>query len=171
MTDTNYAAREIQAAQALKVALGSDAEDSELLHDMIEGETSLFEMIDALADLIAEDQEMLDGIATREHDLKERKARLKSRQSQRRAMIEQSMTILETKKIERPEATLSLARRADKVIIEHEEQVPSQYWITGDPKLDTKSLREAVKGLAPDDETIPGVRLEPQPSTLTIRRK
>lgn len=163
--------REIQAAKALKLALGADAEDLELLHDMIEGETELLEMVDGVVDHIQRDQELLDGIAAREHDLKERKTRITSRQGRLRAMIEQVFVILEQKKIERPEVTLSISKRADKIIITEEGEIPTQYWKPGDPVLDKKSLNAAAKNLTDEDEPIPGIRLEPQPPSLTIRRR
>lgn len=163
--------REIQAAKALKTALGADAEDLELLHDMIEGETELLEMVDGVVDHIQQDQEIIDGIGLREHDLKERKTRIKSRQARLKAMVEQVFLILEETKIERPEVTLGTRKNADKIIVTEEEKVPTQYWKTGEPTLDKKKLNAAVTALNEDDEPIPGVVIEPQPRSLTIRKK
>lgn len=165
--------REIEAAKALKIALGTDSEDLELLHDMIEGETELFEMMDGVVDHIQRDDELLTGIAAREHDLKERKTRIKSRQSRLKAMIEQVFLILGEKKIERPEVTLSMRKNPDKVIITKESDIPTQYWKVGDPTLNKKELNAAVKALSEADEPIPGVAIEPQlPSiSISIRKK
>ncbi|WP_158085673.1 siphovirus Gp157 family protein [Henriciella aquimarina] len=164
-------ARQIEAAKALKAALGADAEDAELLHDMIEGETDLFEMIDGVVDAIGQDKELLEGIAAREKDLRDRKERIKYRMEGRKAKIEQAMIILGDRKLERPEVTLSLSKRADKLVIENESDVPTQFFKRQDPVLDKKGLTAALKALTETDEPIPGARLEPSPDTLSIRSK
>ncbi len=169
-------AAEIKAAEAVKAAIRAEiAEDGEtdeqLLQDMIEGETDVFEMLDRLAELVAEDQELVDGISNREADLRERKSRIKFRQGRRRAYIEQAMTVMEAKKLERPEATLSLSKRADRLVIVEEADIPSQFWKPGDPVLDKAGLKEAMKALGPEDTPIPGVVMEPSPQSLTIRRR
>lgn len=164
-------AREIEAAKALKIALGADAEDAELLRDMIEGETSLYEMIDGVVNLVREDDELLEGIAKREQDIKDRKERIRYRQAGRKAKIEQAMIILEARKLERPEATLSLSRRAAKLVITDESEVPTQFFKRQDPVLDKKGLAAALKALSETDEPIPGAVLEPSPDSLSIRSK
>lgn len=162
---------EIEAAKALRLALGSDADDAELLSDMIEGETSLFEMIDLVLDVIQQDQELLDGITSRMDALRDRKERIRYRQAGRKAMIEQAMSIFGERKLERPEATLSLSKRADRLEIYDESEIPSQFFKRSDPVIDKKSLMDALKGLSPEDDAIPGARLTPSPDSLTIRRK
>ena len=101
-------AREIEAAKILREALGADADDAVLLHDMVEGETSLMEMIDGVVELIRQDQETLDGIANRKQDLDLRKERIAFRQSKRKAKIEQALAIFGEKTLQRPEVTLTL---------------------------------------------------------------
>lgn len=161
---------EIEAAKALKLALGEHAEDGDLLQDMIEGQTSLFEMIDAVVDQIGKEQELIDGIQKRQDELAARKERIRYRQAGFKAMIEQAMTIIETKKLERPEATLSLSKRADKLVIYDEAEVPAQFFKRQDPVIDKKSLTAALKAIDDPRDAIPGARLEPSPQTLTIRR-
>jgi hypothetical protein len=163
--------REIEAAKALRLSLGVDADDAELLADMIEGETSLFEMVARVVNAIHQDQELLDGIADREHTLKERKERIRYRQAGMKAKIEQALLIFGERKMELPEATLSLTRRAPKLVITDESAVPSQFWKRGDPTLDKTGLLAHMKALSADDEGVPGVVLEPSPDTLTIRSK
>jgi len=169
-TDTRIY-REIEAAKALRLSLGADADDAELLEGMIEGETSLMEMIDAVLDLIERDKELIDGMASREQELKDRKERVRYRQSGRIAKIEQAMLIFGERKLERPDATIYMAKNPVKMVITDEELVPTQFWKRGDPQLDKTGLKEALKGLAETDEPIPGVVLEASPDTLRIRRK
>ena len=164
-------AREIEAAKALKAALGADADDAELLQDMIEGETSLLEMISAVLELIQQDQELIDGIKKRADDMSARKERIEWRQSGRRAKIEQALLIFGERKLELPECTLSLRKNASKLRIYSEDEVPSQFWKRKDPTIDRKSLTAALRGLSENDEPIPGAMLEPSPDSLAIRRK
>lgn len=164
-------AREIDAAKALRASLGADAEDADLLADMIEGETSLYELAAQVLDAIDRDQELMDGIAAREQELKDRKERIRYRQAGRKAKIEQALLIFGERKMELPEATLSLSKRAPKLLITDESAIPSQFWKRGDPVLDKAGLTAHLKALAPTDEAVPGAALEPSPDTLTIRRK
>ena len=161
---------EIEAAKTLKLALGEYAEDGDLLQDMIEGETSLFEMIDLVVDRIGQEQELIDGIQKRQDELAARKERIRYRQAGLKAMIEQAMQIMDAKKLERPEATLSLSKRAPKLVIYDEAEVPGQFFKRQDPKIDRKSLADALKAIEDPRDAIPGARLEPSPQTLTIRR-
>lgn len=163
--------REIEAARALKASLGVDADDAELLADMIEGETSLYELAAIVVDSIAKDQELIDGIVSRESQLKERKERIRHRQNGRKAKLEQALMVFGERKMELPEATLSLSRRAAKLIIYDEAQVPTQFWKRGDPVLDKTGLTAHLKQLSEEDGEVPGARLEPSPDTITIRRK
>lgn len=161
---------EIEAAKAVRLALGAMAEDDELLRDMIEGQTSLFEMIDAVVDRIGQEQELIDGIQKRQEELAQRKDRIRYRQAGLKAMIEQAMQIMDAKKLERPEATLSLSKRAPKLVIYDEAEVPSQFFKRQDPVIDKKSLTAAIKAIDDPRDDIPGARLEASPQTLTIRR-
>lgn len=159
-------AAEIEAAKALRAVLAADAEDAELYADMIEGETSLFEMIDAVYANIQLDQELLDGIKARENDLAIRKARVEERIGWRKAKIEQAILIF-GEKIERPEATFSLAQRQPKLIVSDDEsQIPTRFFKTS-VELDKAALLKAIKA----GEVVEGASLSNAPQTLTIRRK
>lgn len=160
-------AREIEAARTLRDALGADADDAELLHDMVEGETSLFEMIDGVINLIREDQEVLDGIAARKKDLETRKERIEFRQSKRKAKIEQALAIFGERTLQRPEITLTLKRNPARLVINDESEIPSQFYKRGEPKLDKAGLKRCLK----EGEAVPGAALEPAPDTLTMRTR
>lgn len=156
--------REAEAAAALRDMLGKDAEDAELLNDMIEGETSLFEMIDALLNYHFQDVELISGITERENALAVRKKRIQNRIEFRRAKLEQALAIY-GEKIERPEATLSLVKRKASLIVTEESEIPSEYWKQQKPKLNEAALKAALK----DGKQIPGVTLNNSPETVTIR--
>lgn len=134
------------AAKTLREVLGSDANDAELFRDMVEGETSLFEMIDAIYDAISADQEIVDGIEARVQSLGVRSARISERISWRRAKIEAALMVYGDK-IERPEATFYLSNRAPKVIVTDEALIPAKYFVPGEPKLDKTLLKKDLDAI------------------------
>lgn len=160
--------REAQAVAALRESLAAvDADDEALLIDTIEGETSLFEVIDAIIGRMVENRVMIAGLESVISDLEARKARYDQRIKADRTLIEQAMMIADLPKIERPAATLSLANRPPKALVEEESSIPPQFWKTGAPTLDKAALLAALKG----GETIPGARLDNAAPSLTARFK
>lgn len=186
----------VRAAEAAKALVDgirtmSGEADDELIADMIEGETDLFEIIDRLVGRIGEHAAFVRGLDAQIEDLKTRQERFEKRIAVDRALIEQAMVIAELPKIERPCATLSLSQRAAKLVIENPAEIPAAYWKAGDPKLDRDALSDAVKARAAEREArladwraehgddvpppndlpaaIPGARLETPPPSLTLR--
>ena len=158
--------RETVAAKALKEALSAHAEDSQLLHDMIEGETELHEAIAAAELAIDEDQLLIDGIKAREADLKARRERFEARIRRGRAAIEQAMMIAEQKRLDLPTATIVLSERKPSLVVDDEAAIPSEFFEAPAPKLNRKALAAAL-----DERDVPGAHLTNGPPTLTIRRK
>lgn len=160
--------REAQAVASLRASLAAvDADDEALLLDTIEGETGLFEVIDAIIGRMVENRVMIAGLESVISDLETRKARYDQRIKADRTLIEQAMMIADLPKIERPAATLSLANRPPKALVEEESSIPPQFWKTGAPTLDKAALLAALK----DGETIPGARLDNAAPSLTARFK
>lgn len=161
-------AREAEAAKALRESLAKLGEtDPELLLDMTEGETSLFECIDALLLRMAGDKALVVGTEAVVSDLEERKRRIQKRIEFDRGLIEQAMAIAELPKIERPAATLSLSSRAPSLCIENEADIPAEFWTAGAPKLEHKALTDALK----EGRPIPGAVLSNAAPSLTVRTK
>lgn len=160
--------REARAAASLRASLEQLAEgDEDLMLDMIEGETSLLECIDALLLRNAADRALVEGTDKVIADLQARKDRVKRRMEFDRALIEQAMMTAEISKIERPAATLSLANRAPSLRLENEADIPAEFWTAGAPKLDRKALTDALKSGRP----VPGAALSNAAPTLTVRVK
>lgn len=168
--DPQQIEREARAAKALRESIAElrtgDA-DEDLAIDMIEGETGLFECIDALLAANTADVAMVAGIEKVAADLDGRKRRVEARISTRRALIEQAMMTAEVKKLERPAATLTMANRAPSVVTVDEASIPARFWTAGAPKLDRKALAEALKG----GEAVPGATLSNAAPTLSVRIK
>lgn len=160
--------KEAQAAAALIASLRQmgEGDDEALLVDTIEGETSLLEILDELLTQIATDQGLADGARKAAADVITRAERFEKRAEAARALIEQALMVAEVEKLERPAATLSLVRRAPKVEIAEESEIPAEFWKVGDPKLDRKALLDALKG----GRDVPGACLSNSAPSLTIRK-
>lgn len=146
------------------VALAGD--DPDFIRDAIEGETSINEIIAALAEADGEDDAILEGIAAYQKKLAERKSRIESRKDVRRALIGSAMELAELKKLETPAATISLKAVPPKAIITDESQIPSDYFETPPPKLNKTAVAAALK----EGRDIPGATLSNGSTTIAIRR-
>lgn len=159
--------KEAQAAAAVQASLRQlgEAGDEALTIDCIESETSLLEAIDRLLLTIAESTGLAKGAQAAAEALSARAARLERRAEAARGVIEQALMIAELEKLERPTATLSLTRRAAKLEVLEESDIPAEFWKAGDPKLDNKALLAALK----EGRAVPGACLSNSAPSLTIR--
>jgi len=160
--------REAEAVAKLRASVAAvDADDATLLLDTIEGETRFFDVVDALLRRMVANQVNVTGLLAAEADMATRRERFEQSIATDRALIEQAMTIAELDKIERPVATLSLAARPPKVMIETEADIPAEFWKASDPTLDRKALAAALKA----GRTIPGAVLSNAAPSLQARFK
>lgn len=155
---------EMQAASSLIAALSTD--DDTLRHDMVEGETGLFEAVEAAIAEIDECEIIGVGLDAKIGELEARKKRTEARVDRLRGLIEQAMLIAELPSMKLAVATLSVKAVPPKPIYEDEAAIPADYWRQPDPVLDRKKIAEAIKGGA----TIPGVSLTNGTTSLQIRR-
>lgn len=182
--------RAAQAAKSLVDSIRALDPDDALIIDTIEGETNLFETIDAVMARMANDDALVRGCDAVISDLETRRERFKARIKSDRALIEQALMIAEIDtKVERPAGTLSLTKRAPVLVVETEADIPAQYWKAGPPSLDKKALTDALRERRkaiddlPDDPgeraatiaalppEIPGATLSNAAPSLTIRVK
>ena len=160
--------RQMNAAAALKCSLKDVlGDDDDTMRDMIEGETSLHEMIERVVMSMDEDEMLVTGISSRIDELTQRKKRIEDRIGSKRAMVEQAMMIGEIDRLERPSFTLSLRKVPPKAEITDESLIPSVYWEAQPPKLNKRELLSALK----DKKDIPGAILGNGGITLQIRTK
>lgn len=159
--------KEAKAVSALRATLADHglADDPDWLIDAVEGETSLLEAIDRLLLNMAENDGLAKGAESAAAELLVRAKRFEKRAEAARAMIEQALMIAEIENITRPAGTLFLSRRAPKVEIQDEADIPAEFWKTGDPRLDRKALLAALK----DGQAVPGACLSNQAPSLSIR--
>lgn len=164
----NDMVRELEAAKVLKFNLKDDADDLELLSDMVEGETGLFEMMEAVYNSIKEDEEVINGIKMRADELTRRKNRYKMRMDRRKAMLLQALSILD-QKVTLPSVTLSKRMGQMLLKISDEGEIPTQYFKRPPPEIDKSALKAALKALTDQDEPIPGCHLERGADSLHMR--
>lgn len=186
----------VRAAEAAKSLIESiravaGDEDDDLIADMVEGETELFDILDALVARRNSNATFVDALEAHIEALKDRKTRYEKRIDFDKALIEQALAIAGLPKVERPCATLSMSQRAAKLIVDDEATIPVAFWKAGDPKLDRTALAEAVKRRDAERETrlaewraehgedapapndlppeIPGAHFETPAPSLTVR--
>lgn len=133
-------------------------DDEQAKADAVEGETNLNEAIHKGVVRLAELDAMRTGIASFLEKLKARDGRLAKQEEGLRTSIQTAMEIAERKTVETDLATLSRSPTPPKVIVVKEDEIPANYWVRGEPRLDKKALLAALKDL-PKGETIPGAEL------------
>lgn len=144
-------AKEMAAAAALKEQLkhilgeGQYETDVVTLQDTIEGETELFETIDAVLEQLGQDIASQEALAKYETSIAARKERLKKREQAMRTMLANALDILEQKRFERPLATITRKDVAPKLVVADEAAIPSAWWKTPEPVLDRKALTDELK--------------------------
>ena len=156
--------RESGAARDLLSSLGEL--DEETRHDTAEGETSLFEAIDAALDHLDECAAIVAGCESVMGTYRDRADKAKARAERVRGLIEQAMLIAEIPSVKRPRATLSVKATKPKPMIADEASIPARFWKQPDPVLDKKAINEAVAG----GEDVPGVTTDNGGTSLQIRR-
>ena len=156
---------EAELAGQIRAAL-EQHNDEDLTIDMVEGETSLFELIDTIMADDAADDERLAGIKARQDELKERKARIDRRQSTRRSVVHAALDTAGLRKIERAEYTVSLRAVPQGVEVIEPELLSDEYVrIKRDP--DKAAIKAALKA----GVTIPGAALTNGGETVSVRRR
>lgn len=143
------------------------SDDDRLVLDTVEGETDLFEVIDAALTEIDGCEVIIEGCKAKEADIKARRDRATDRREKVRAAIEQAIMIADIPtKIVRPTATLTLIKRAPGVVVDDEAKIPSEFFVPQPPKLDKKALADAAS-----ERPIEGCHMDNGSVSLTIRRK
>lgn len=141
--------KDLGAAKVLKehllAILPEDGLDPATLKDMVEGETSLLETVEKVAQLIGQDEAFAAGIAKHISTLQARKSRLEKRVDTLRAMLFNVMNILEDKRMDLSIATLVLKVTPAKVVVIDEAEIPARFFETPAPQLAKKPLGDELK--------------------------
>lgn len=156
---------EALAAKTLKDALATD--DSELLRDMVEGETDFFEAVEKVLRQMDDDSILVTGIRSRMTELEERKRRIEKRIDTARASLEAAMIVSECPPIETALGTVSLKKLPPSLNLIDEVRVPSEFWKRAEPKLDKCAVLAALK----DGKSVTGASLTNGGMAIQIRMK
>lgn len=140
-------------------------DDDEMIVTAVEGETRLIEAISGAIDRIAEINGHREALETRIKALVERRDRFEDQGARIKAAVQVAMGHAELRKLELPQATLSLRAVPPKCEITDESAIPSKYWKAQDPKLDKKAVLDALKAR----EAVPGATLSNGGETISIR--
>lgn len=167
MSDTLHALHvETEAAKALLANLRDIiGDDDQAQADAVEGETSLLEAIEAGLTRLFELNELHSGIAALIASLKDRGERFERQRDSIRTAICAAMEAGNIKKHEFPLATISLRSVPPKAEIIDESAIPAKFWKAQDPKLDKKSVLDALKA----KEAVPGAVLSNGGLTVSIK--
>lgn len=165
---------ETQAAldliENLRVILATDGDDADTVQDMVDGETSLFDVLDCAIERMQAASDMSDALGLRVAKLQTRRRRLDQRVDGIRMVLASAMERLSTvndafKRIERPSATLSLRPVQPSAKVTDEALIPPEFWKPGDPKLDKSALTKALK----DGRSVEGAYLSNGGVTVQMR--
>lgn len=149
----------------LMLAYPELAEDEVLRADMIEGETSVHDFLSYVVRRIGERQALANGIADYAKDIGERKARVERGVEALRSLIFKIMNDAQLRKVELPEATLSVRAVPPKVIITDEAALPEQFF-----KIKREPDKTAIKECLATG-VVPGAELSNGSETISIRIK
>lgn len=143
------------------------ADDDVLRADMIEGQTDANEFLTMIVRLIDDARALSDGTDARLKELQARQARFDRRVVACRALALKIMTTADLKKVELPEATLSVRNVPPKVIGEPDPNIlPDNLVITA-----RSPNRVAIKKALEAGEQVNGCQLSNGDIALTIRVK
>ncbi len=116
-----------QQISNLLLAVPELAEDDVLRADMIEAETDAREFLTTIERKRKEAAAFREAIAMQVEELCMRQERYGRREAAMRALILETLKACDTSKLELPEATLSVGKGRDKVVINDPESVPITY--------------------------------------------
>ena len=155
--------------RALEAAIASVKElcgdDTDLLHDMLEGETELFEFAEQMAAQILQDALTAKAVGDRIAQLQARKKRFSDREARLRVLLAKLFDQAEQKSAETPSCTITLKDVQPGVLVTDESEIPSDYWLPQPPKLDRKKLAEDLR----NGDDIEGAELGNGSVTISIR--
>lgn len=139
-------------------------EDEDLRADMLEGSTDLHAVLTRLVAKANEAGAFVSALKGQMSQLAERKKRYERRQEAFRAMMHRLMEAARTRKMELPEATLSIRAVAPQCVITDEAAIPEDFLkIVATP--DKAAIREALK----EGKTVPGAHMSNGSETLSVR--
>ena len=138
--------QELEAQQTLLDQLRAlAADDPDFFTDIIEGETSLLELIAAIAASIIGDEILADSAKAALDKLQARKRSAENRIELKRRLLAHTLQQIGLKTLRTPTSTLTLAYASLKAIPVAPEDIPARWWKPQPPKLDQDGLTKAIR--------------------------
>lgn len=154
---------ELERVLEIRALLGTD--DPELLHDAVEGETDLFELMDWLLAKETDEIALQEGVAARIAALEARGTSSHNRQQRIRDALRVCMVASGQRSLRRAEATISLKAVPPGISSVDETVLPVDYFVT------KRSVsRGAIKDAIESGKDVPGVIMSNGGETLQVRR-
>lgn len=145
--DARFAlSRELSAKQVLIEQLRQiAADDPDFLGDLIEGETTVLELIGKLDASIVDDEVLVEGAKTAAERLTARRRSAENRIDLKRRLLAHALHQIGLKTLRTATSTLTVTDAAIKAIPITPEDIPSRYWKPQPPKLDQDALTKAIR--------------------------
>ena len=155
-----------QQVDNLIVSYPDLVEDDVLRADMIEGSTDLIEFLRRMERRRQEACTLAEAVAANIDALRARMARFEQRDQAIRNLMFKMLQLAQLKKLELPEATLSVRIGVPKVIITDEAALPDEFCrIKREP--DKPKIKDALSNF----DAVPGATLSNAEDTIAIRVK
>jgi len=157
----------VEADMALRLRSALDVYgDDELTLDMIEGETSLFELIDQLMEERAADLAMANALGAQMQDMRDRQGRFKRRADARKGIVQKALEHADIRSLERPAFTASLSASKPSVNITDESALPDNL-----VRVKREPNKVAIAKALSAGDAVLGAHLSNGGQTLTVRTK
>jgi hypothetical protein len=141
-------------------------EDEILRADMIEGSTDFVEFVRAVERRRQEANTLTEAISMQVDALEARRTRFGRREQALRELMFQMLQLAHLKKLEMPEATVSVRVGVPKVIVTDEAALPDEFC-----RIKREPDRAKIKAALADFQAVPGATLSNAEDTLAIRIK
>lgn len=160
-------AKQVEADIHNLLALYPELEDDrQLFLDMLEGNTGLYEIAAKAVNLKADADAMADAIKSRISDLTGRKDRFARQAEAMRKIIKSLMDAAGQTKIVLPEATISIAKGREKIVVDDVEALPQGFY-----RNERVADRDALKSALDAGEAVPGAHKETGENSVVVRTK
>jgi hypothetical protein len=166
--------RELKAAELVREQVRDlVGEDVALIRDSVEGQTSLFEIMSAMAEADGEEAALVEGLAAYIKKLQDRKMRIEERREIRRALMANALDVAELPNLVTAAGTITRKALPPKVIVVEEADIPARFSVPQEPKLDRTALLNALKerAAAIAERTSEPGSLDEKEELATIDRK
>lgn len=151
------------AIRNVKAAYPELTEDEEFLLDVLEGETSLHDVVGKLVDGAREQKAMQDAVGDMIETLRGRQGAWKVREAATRNLILRLLQVAGVRKVTIPQATVSIAAARKTVVIIDETQLPEEAFV-----VEKRVSKTKLKSLLEEGD-VTGAAFSNGGETLTIR--